>query len=119
MSAIRDEIIRLAKADLMDVEIAARLGISASKVGYYRRQAEVPKARNKKPNNKPSDELIEKMQKLATEDGWPPCELQATFGLSYKSVHRWCDTSQSGKEWNKVARWAALHHRELYEELIA
>lgn len=116
--AVADEIVRLAKAGFMDVEIAERLGISAYKAGYYRRKAKVPAARNKNPNNKPDEALIAQMQ-ARTEEGWPPGEIARTLRVGLDSVRTWCDTKQNWRDWNKVARWASRHHPDLYKELIA
>lgn len=115
-AATADEIVRLAKAGLMDVEIAARLDISAYKAGYHRRKARVTAARNKNPNNKPDDALIAEMRKRS-EEGWPPGEISRTLNVGLHSVRTWCDTKQNWRDWNAVARWAARHHRKLYEEL--
>lgn len=108
----RDAMILELSATLSDEEIAERVGINARRVSNRRRALGMTR-----PNhNQTEPAIVAEIHRLAAESV-PPGEIAATVGVSYWTVNEHIGPTESGREWNKVARWAAKHHRALWEEL--
>lgn len=109
-----ERIVALARDQgLSDEEIGRAVGLSASSIARIRLGARILR----KPHGSPPQELIDEIIERATVDGWPRGEICDTLGLTRDQVRHWMPKTPHGRDWNKVARWAARHHRELYEEL--
>lgn len=109
----RDAMILKLSATLSDEEIAERVGINARRVSNRRRALGVTR-----PNhNKTEPAIVAEIHRLHDEEEWPPGEICATLGLDTKTVWRYLGSTETGRQWNAVARWAAKNHQQLWEEL--
>lgn len=109
----RRRVAELARQDVDDETIADALGISKSRVSAMRREAGI----KLRANNSLPPEVIAEIHRRLEEDEWPPGEISATLGLNPSTVYGHLGATETGKQWNKVARWAAKNHQALWEEL--
>lgn len=58
----------------------------------------------------------EEILRLSEQERWPTQEIAETLGVSRQTAYDH-GVRGPGKEWNKVARWAAKNHERLFEEL--
>lgn len=109
----QERIVKLAKLGLEDAEIADALGVTEKWVAILRREAGI----KRRHTNALSPETIERIHYLIEVEQWPPAEVAATLGIHATTVHQHVGATQSGKDWNAVARWASRNHNKLWEEL--
>lgn len=109
----RERILALHGEGLSDAAIADRLGLGFSTVQRHRRIGGI----QLRPHGSLTPETVREIRRLSDEEGWPPGEIANHFGVSYDTIYAHLGKTPHGREWNKVARWAAKNHRALWEEL--
>lgn len=109
----RARVAELLSEGLDDAAIASRLGVGKGTVATYRRSLGV----KLRPHGALPASVVSEIHRLYEVEEWPPGEISETLGLSPSTVNHHLGATETGKQWNAVSRWAAKHHRALWEEL--